>query len=329
MVDSGRGRGASGILTIGQQPGSALGESAFAIGVDEAGYGPRLGPLCVGLVRVGGDPGTLGRALADPSEELPRVADSKQLFKGPRRLERLEAVALAALGAAGNGLPETLAELLEGQIPVAEEHPWYADLDLRLPLAAGRGQVAGLTASLERALGRAGGRLESAVCSVMVEGALNGALLAAPSKAAVEQEVIDGLWDRHLPGHRDGHLSCDRLGGRLRYGPWLAARFPFTPLEVLEETRARAAYRVHEGGRRLTFEFLVGGESRSPEVALASCVAKYHRELMMAAFNRYWCRERPELGTTAGYAEDAAAWLERLGGLREARRRWPALVRLR
>jgi hypothetical protein len=57
-------------------------------------------------------------------------------------------------------------------------------------------------------------------------------------------------------------------------------------------------------------EFCVGGEARSPLTAIASCVAKYARELHMALLNAYWCSRAPQLRPTAGYGRDAYRWLE-------------------
>ena len=39
--------------------------------------------------------------------------------------------------------------------------------------------------------------------------------------------------------------------------------------------------------------------------ALASMVAKYHRELAMRAFNAFWQKHVPDLRPTAGYPVDA------------------------
>lgn len=51
-------------------------------------------------------------------------------------------------------------------------------------------------------------------------------------------------------------------------------------------------------------------EERSFSVALASCLAKYGRELGMMAFNRYFGGLQPGLKPTAGYTTDGRRWLK-------------------
>lgn len=114
-------------------------------------------------------------------------------------------------------------------------------------------------------------------------------------------------------------VLCDKLGGRDRYAPMLAERFPGAELRVLKESREASVYRlVAEAGKdrtgtalafqapvKLEFHFTAKGESNAP-TALASICAKYLRELSMKAFNGYW-RDAvgPELAPTAGYPVDA------------------------
>ena len=114
-------------------------------------------------------------------------------------------------------------------------------------------------------------------------------------------------------------VLCDKLGGRDRYAPILAERFPGAELRVLKESREASVYRlVAEAGKdrtgtalafqapvKLEFHFTAKGESNAP-TALASICAKYLRELSMKAFNGYW-RDAvgPELAPTAGYPVDA------------------------
>ena len=114
-------------------------------------------------------------------------------------------------------------------------------------------------------------------------------------------------------------VLCNKLGGRDRYAPMLAERFPGAELRVLKESREASVYRlVAEAGKdrtgtalafqapvKLEFHFTAKGESNAP-TALASICAKYLRELSMKAFNGYW-RDAvgPELAPTAGYPVDA------------------------
>lgn len=115
-------------------------------------------------------------------------------------------------------------------------------------------------------------------------------------------------------------VLCDKLGGRDRYEPLLAARFPGANFETLVEGRAESVYRaavrrgVARGGEEIVFptellveiRFTAKGESNVP-TALASIVAKYFRELSMTPFNDFWRRATndPAFKPTAGYPLDA------------------------
>lgn len=289
-----------------------MSEARFRIGIDEAGYGPRLGPLVIGLVRTDGSGVGLSEALLRGFEGTPRICDSKQLFRG--NLARLEVTALAALACARGERPKTLAALL-GQRPEGlSAHPWYEDLDLRLPVAADPRDVDRAAIALFKTLKSSSVWLEAAEVRPMLEGEFNGRLESGVNKAQLELEVIEDLLTEHIPPHPRGLVYCDRLGGRKSYDEWLLGQFPFWGLEVEAEDAAESVYWLRKGRYALGFHFFVGGEARVPEIALASCLAKYTRELMMALFNRFWTGRKTEVRPTAGYPTDARRFLSELAG---------------
>ncbi len=76
----------------------------LVIGVDEAGYGPNLGPLCIGLSawEVSSEEQDLSQLLepvvsSKPAKDRVAVADSKQLYKPGGGLETLELGVLGML----------------------------------------------------------------------------------------------------------------------------------------------------------------------------------------------------------------------------------------
>ena len=268
-------------------------------GIDEAGYGPTLGPLAI------------ARAMAHVDSEEPwpafvgtGVADSKQVHT-PGDLAPLERVALAGITWLSGFQPDTAADVfaLLGEASTLRTSAWWmagAD-DLRLPVAAGTvpvWQVPGVTPA-----GIAGALIQPLAYNAWVRSGRN--------KAALELHHVGRLLAQ-VPA--PGRVVIDRLGGRRYYGAWLS-EVRGVLVETVEETAQAGRYQV-DG---LTVEILVGGEAASPLTALASCIAKYARELHMLLLNRAWGGRMPWLKPTAGYPEDAKRWLHQIGeGFRNA-----------
>lgn len=321
------------------------------VGIDEAGYGPMLGPLCVGvsIFRVGGEPGrlwdaehqaphlwrTLSTAVCrKPTDKRGRIAiaDSKQLklpndynagAKGRHPLTHLERAVLALELALGREHAAD-AELLERLGARLEEHPWYAGPGAALPLANDARRLAIDANRLRSACARAEVQVLELACICICEHAFNGAVRRAGSKAAVTSGVVRRLIQRVRQRWPDepALVACDRLGGRTQYAG-LLERALHAPPEIVEESHALSSYRA----ANLRVHFQPEAETRHLPVALASMTAKLVRELAMIRFNAYWCARMPELKPTAGYTTDARRWLRDANGLLSHHER-EAMVRL-
>jgi hypothetical protein len=297
----------------------------FLAGVDEAGLGPILGPLVVAGVAMTGPEGTdpwraLTRHVARKGHQKGkvRVADSKLVHQGPHGLARLEATALVFWTALQGSLPGTLRGWLD-QIGADVEHlrrcPWYEDLDLPLPLAADAGWVQLQGELVARALQRADITLvDIAVRPVDVE-EWNGLIADTDNKSRAHfrayAEVIDRLLDR-LPATGTaarGHLVADRCGGRVHYGEDLRRLRPQARVETLLEAPHESSYRLAAADGEVTVTFTERGEARAFPTALASCFAKYLRELMVEVLNRWFQARVPGLVPTAGYYVDGHRFL--------------------
>lgn len=296
-------------------------------GVDEAGLGPLLGSLAIGysvLALPASEPdpwkclrGTVARRPSARKRLV--VADSKLLFRrnprGARRLETTVLAFLTLLERTGR-MPIEPGRLLFGPLApdpaLVRAHPWYERMP-PLPRHSEPATIELCAALLERALERSGAALLDAGVRVVPAGELNASYAETGNKSltvwAKVLEVLRRLWRDHRGAHV--RSTVDMLGGRRRYGALLARALPEASVRVVEEREGRSAYLLEERGGEGTMEleFRVKADRDSFPVALASCIAKYARELEMGAFNAYFADLEPRLRPTAGYRGDGARWL--------------------
>lgn len=317
------------------------------IGIDEAGYGPLLGPLCVGYAAVRveawapGDPApdlwaALSSSVCRAGGRLPdargRIAidDSKRLKlpnAGARHpLTHLERGVHAFLRALGRRPADDHA-LLAALGADAQPAPWYAVQPTPSPASADplAMDIAGNV--LARGLADANITILEMACAVINEATFNATVKREGTKAAATAlglgAHVRDAWDRWGTLGTGGaagssapdgvRIVCDRQGGRTDYEQYLTRLVPGAGVRVIEQRPERARYELASHDRAVHVLFQPEAEQACLPVALASMIAKLCRETLMARFNRYWSSRIPELKPTAGYAEDARRWLKDAG----------------
>lgn len=313
-------------------------------GIDEAGYGPILGPLCVGLAAFRADsedgPVDLWRRLRRAVQKtVPKrttdrvpVADSKVLYQGGR-LATLERTALAFSALSHHGIPpSTAGEWIDRHVaqrsrPRVSEYPWYADLEgLPIPLAAAPDGVRRSGAKLAAAADEAGVEMVTLRVAPLLEAEYSTWAERVNSKAVVLFDLnVRLIEDLRALSAEPLSVRCDRHGGRKQYQDVLSTAFPMMGVRTLrEDDRSGSSYRVGHGAGSFGIEYISGAEQLGLEVALASVVAKYTRELFVEQMNRFFAGRVTPLRRTAGYYTDGlrfVADLDAVGALSETERR--------
>lgn len=310
--------------------------SLLIAGIDEAGYGPTLGPLCVGLsiFRIRdwkrGDPAPdlwslLSNAICKkPSDSRGRIpiADSKALklsndSKTRHPLVHLERGVLAFLRWLDQS-PTTDLELFRSLNAELASDPWYTGEPVSLPMGQTAGQIAIASARLAAAMESAGVELVGLSCRLIHEQEFNGIVERSGTKAEATATAFGEFLRRLAAMDLTGtsvRLVCDQLGGRTSYEGLIGRELPGFAVSCLAESGDRSRYAVANPDRDgqedddFIIQFMPEAEAAHVPVALASMVAKLTRELAMQRFNRYWCERCPELKATAGYSTDARRWL--------------------
>lgn len=286
------------------------------IGMDEAGYGPNLGPLVItaSAWKMRRDPrrcdlfellaDVVARSAGEADGRL-HVGDSKQVYSPAKGLASLERSVLTLLRVAGVPTDsfQVMWQGLAVELPCdGEQEPWFADGDVSLPVAVEKKEIDCLATRLKKCLEECGIGPPKLACELVLTQRFNRLTCSNGNKAQLLSTLSLSLL-RHCWDPDDAEpacVICDKHGGRNRYDQLLAGILDGQMIFRMTESREMSVYRVG----RSEVRFQTCAEQHFP-VAVASMVSKYLREVAMIAFNRFWVRHLPEVRPTKGYPTDA------------------------
>ena len=304
---------------------------ALLVGIDEAGYGPLLGPLVVSAAALE-MPESLLKAdlwkVLSKAAGIQRktlhgrllITDSKKAYTHKTGLKHLKRTVLASMLAAQPQieLPDTMEQFLHRLCPSCaprlNSYPWYSDLS-RVLLTAGSDIpiAAGL---LQRTLQIHKMSIRTLQSRCLDVHYYNQKVMAVKNKSRVLFSelccLVDSLF--HAKDSRDGtiHFLIDRQGGRIHYRSELQRMFPGMELSVLKTEKKISSYELASNDGIMRLHFIAGADLKYLPVSLASMISKLIRELLIQNLNSYFSCLCNTIKPTAGYWQDGQRYVAEL-----------------
>jgi len=299
---------------------------AVLAGIDEAGYGPILGPLVVSASAFSiPDPllkadlwQHLRKSIAVKKKHLAGrllITDSKKAYSraaGIRHIQRTTLAMLRCLGTEPTDLNGLFNFLCPGCPERLKTYPWYCNPDaIGIPLDYDSADVTIASDVFTSDMAQHGIRLLGIQSHCLDVAHYNKLIAAVKNKASVlfstAAALIKSIWD----SYRDENIQIivDRQGGRSRYRKNLQRMFSDLELAVINESSNSSSYELKNSDRKMRIHFVIKADQKYMPVCLASMVSKYVRELLIARINNYFLNHNSELKPTAGYFKDGRRFI--------------------
>lgn len=297
------------------------------VGIDEAGFGPILGPLVVSASAFSLPKQLLNedlwQILRKSVGKRPRhlagrvlIADSKKAYSKSLGIKHLQRTVLACLKCLGEE-PKTLMQFLSlvsaDCLEQLNDYPWYKNVDSHL-ISADKADVAIAASVLQDDLASNKLKLLELKSYYLEVAHYNKMVSAVRNKSSVLFTAVCSLIKSAIDKSSadDLHVIIDRQGGRMRYRRVLLRMFPDMHLKILKETPTVSSYELQGDGKKIRLHFAVDADDRFLPVALASMLSKFIRQLLIENINRYFIGFHAGLKPTAGYWKDGLRFIEDL-----------------
>lgn len=299
-----------------------MGKRKCIVGIDEAGYGPNLGPFVMSLVAMevptNCEPWTALSGVVNKATKGAKgkwiVDDSKKVHVSGSDATEIELQVVPWLGNHFAGMM-MLADVWKSSVMSSEfAADEYVTLDTTWPVHGG---VAGC-GKLNGAMLQADVALLHLRTVMIFPREFNQLIDQQDSKAAAPLTGIERLlkdaqkcdWFKQA---EEVTIAVDRLGGRAKYWDYVQDIFSETFVSTVEEGLCSR----YQAGEKISISFEVKADQNHFPVALASMISKYWREVLMGQFNAFFRIHLPEVKATAGYPEDAKRFWKDVAAVRE------------
>jgi ribonuclease HII len=297
---------------------------AILVGIDEAGFGPLLGPLVVSSCSF-----AIPRQMLDAdlwqvlkkSVSIKRahlagrllITDSKKAYSKSIGIGHLKRTVLACCRCFDKN-PATLTELIKIICPESlerlMEYPWHEGMT-RYPICAGTADLNiasnvfndDISANGLKLLELKSCCLDVAFYNKMVSEVKNKSSVLFSTTSQLVKNAYDAFGAEHL------QVLVDRQGGRAHYRKPLQLMFPGAELKIIRESETVSSYELEDNCRTMRIHFVVGADRKFLPVSLASMVSKFLRELLVDCMNRYFTSRCIGLQPTAGYWKDGLRFI--------------------
>jgi ribonuclease HII len=297
---------------------------AVLAGIDEAGYGPLLGPLVVSASAFS-IPDSLLKAdlwqllkksIAPQRKHLAGrllITDSKKAYtrkSGVRHIQKTTLAVLKVLNAEVNDINSLFSFLCPDCLERLRDYPWYSNGQPE-PFGIDHTDIKIAAEVFASDMLQNGIRLLSVQTHCLDVGHYNRLVEAVKNKASVlfstTTALIKYIWDNC----RDKNIQIivDRQGGRSHYRNNLQRMFPGLELSIISESQNTSSYELKNDSRRMRIHFVTKADQKYMPVCLSSMVSKYVRELLIERINLYFLSHCAELKPTAGYFKDGQRFL--------------------